>query len=116
MAKMTENQLIDAIAEGMQVSKGDVKAVVERMVTVGHKELNESGKSGVKIRKAQPSGPGSNLESRYSSIAEMESFLRPSPQTACKSAWPDLHRAPKFVSLPLQTLHKLSLHTHSEAP
>src|SRR5258708_458006 len=43
MAKMTKNQLIDAIAEGTQVSKGDVKAVVEQMATVGYKELNESG-------------------------------------------------------------------------
>ena len=43
MAKMTKNQLIDAIAEGTQVSKGDVKAVIEQMATVGYKELNESG-------------------------------------------------------------------------
>src|ERR1700692_748797 len=41
MAKMTKNQLIDAIAEGTQVSKGDVKAVIEQMATVGYKELNE---------------------------------------------------------------------------
>ena len=39
MAKMTKNQLIDAIAEGTQVSKGDVKAVIEQMATVGYKEL-----------------------------------------------------------------------------
>ena len=43
MAKMTKNQLIDAIAEGTQVSKGDIKAVIEQMATVGYKELNESG-------------------------------------------------------------------------
>ncbi|MDP3691847.1 HU family DNA-binding protein [Bradyrhizobium sp.] len=43
MAKMTKNQLIDAIAEGTQVAKGDVKAVIEQMATVGYKELNESG-------------------------------------------------------------------------
>src|SRR5882757_824287 len=43
MAKMTKNQLIDAIAEGTQVSKGGVKAVIEQMATVGYKELNESG-------------------------------------------------------------------------
>ncbi len=43
MAKMTKNQLIDAIAEGTQVSKGDVKAVIEQMAVVGYKELNESG-------------------------------------------------------------------------
>lgn len=41
MAKMTKNQLIDAIAEATQVSKGDVKAVIEQMTTVGYKELNE---------------------------------------------------------------------------
>ena len=43
VTKMTKNQLIDAIAEGTQVSKGDVKAVIEQMATVGYKELNESG-------------------------------------------------------------------------
>ena len=43
MAKMTKNQLIDAISEGTQISKEDVKAVIERMATVGYKELNESG-------------------------------------------------------------------------
>ena len=32
-----------AIAEGTQVSKGDVKAVIEQMAIVGYKELNESG-------------------------------------------------------------------------
>jgi DNA-binding protein HU-beta len=43
MSKMTKNQLIDAIAEGTEVSKADVKAVIEQMATVGYKELNESG-------------------------------------------------------------------------
>ena len=43
MAKMTKNQLIDAIAEGTQVSKGDVKAVIDQMMTVGYRELNQSG-------------------------------------------------------------------------
>src|SRR5580692_8438181 len=43
MAKMTKTQLIDAIAEGTQVAKSDVKAVIETMVAVGYKELNESG-------------------------------------------------------------------------
>src|SRR3977135_3363697 len=43
MAKMTKNQLIDAIAEGTQVSRGDVKAVIEQMATVGYKELNQAG-------------------------------------------------------------------------
>lgn len=43
MTKLTKNQLIDAIAEGTQVSRGDVKAGIEQMATVGYKELNESG-------------------------------------------------------------------------
>lgn len=43
MAKMTKTQLIDAIVETTQVSKNDVKAVIEAMVAVGYKELNESG-------------------------------------------------------------------------
>jgi DNA-binding protein HU-beta len=43
MAKMTKNQLIDALAEGTQVSKNDVKAVIDHLVTVGYKELNETG-------------------------------------------------------------------------
>ena len=41
MAKMTKNQLIDAIAEGTQISKEDVRAVIEHMATVGYKELND---------------------------------------------------------------------------
>jgi nucleoid DNA-binding protein len=43
MAKMTKAQLIDAISELSQVSKNDVKAVIDHMATVGYKELNESG-------------------------------------------------------------------------
>jgi DNA-binding protein HU-beta len=43
MAKMTKTQLIDAIAESSNVSKNDVKAVIEHMAIVGYKELNESG-------------------------------------------------------------------------
>jgi nucleoid DNA-binding protein len=43
MAKMTKTQLIDAIAEGTQLAKNDVKSVIEYMATVGYKELNESG-------------------------------------------------------------------------
>ena len=43
MAKMTKNQLIDAIAEGTQVSKADVRSVLEQMATIGYKELSESG-------------------------------------------------------------------------
>ena len=43
MAKMTKTQLIDSIAEGTQLAKGDVKSVIDYMTTVGYKELNESG-------------------------------------------------------------------------
>ena len=43
MAKMTKTQLIDAVAEASQLSKNDVKAVIEAMTVVGYKELNESG-------------------------------------------------------------------------
>ena len=43
MAKMTKNQLIDAVSESSAVSKNDVKAVMEHMATVGYRELNESG-------------------------------------------------------------------------
>jgi DNA-binding protein HU-beta len=43
MAKMTKNQLVDAISESSTVSKSDVKSVIEHMAIVGYKELNESG-------------------------------------------------------------------------
>jgi DNA-binding protein HU-beta len=43
MAKMTKNQLVDAISESSSVSKSDVKSVIEHMASVGYKELNESG-------------------------------------------------------------------------
>ena len=43
MAKMTKTQLIDALAEASQLTKNDVKAVIEAMAVVGYKELNESG-------------------------------------------------------------------------
>ena len=43
MAKMTKTQLIDAIAELSNLSKNDVKTVIEHLATVGYKELNESG-------------------------------------------------------------------------
>ena len=41
MAKMTKTQLIDAIAESSNLSKSDVKTVIEHLATVGYKELNE---------------------------------------------------------------------------
>jgi DNA-binding protein HU-beta len=40
---MNKTQLIDAIADSSQVSKDDVKSVIEHMATVGYKELNGSG-------------------------------------------------------------------------
>jgi nucleoid DNA-binding protein len=43
MAKMTKTQLIEAIAESSNLSKNDVKTVIEHLATVGYKELNESG-------------------------------------------------------------------------
>jgi DNA-binding protein HU-beta len=43
MAKMTKAQLIDAIAEGTQIAKADVKSVIEYLTAVGYRELNESG-------------------------------------------------------------------------
>jgi DNA-binding protein HU-beta len=43
MPKMSKSQLIDAISESSGVSKNDVKGVIENIVTVGYKELNESG-------------------------------------------------------------------------
>jgi DNA-binding protein HU-beta len=43
MSKMSKTQLIDAISESSNVSKNDVKSVIEHMAVVGYKELNESG-------------------------------------------------------------------------
>lgn len=43
MAKMTKTQLIDALAETSQLSKNDVKNLLESLTTVGYKELNEGG-------------------------------------------------------------------------
>jgi DNA-binding protein HU-beta len=41
--QMTKSQLIEKIAEGTELGKKDVKAVIESMVTVGHKELKKTG-------------------------------------------------------------------------
>jgi nucleoid DNA-binding protein len=43
MPKMSKSQLIDAISEATNVSKSEVKSVIESMVVVGYKELNECG-------------------------------------------------------------------------
>jgi nucleoid DNA-binding protein len=41
--QMTKSQLIGKIAEDTELAKNDVKAVIETMVTVGHKELKKTG-------------------------------------------------------------------------
>jgi DNA-binding protein HU-beta len=44
MAKqMTKSQLIEKIATQQQVSKSDVKGVLEALVSVGHKEMKKVG-------------------------------------------------------------------------
>src|SRR5438552_8535489 len=41
--QLTKSQLIEKIAEDTELGKKDVKAVIESMVTVGHKELKKTG-------------------------------------------------------------------------
>jgi DNA-binding protein HU-beta len=41
--QMTKSQLIEKIAEGTELSKKDVKGVIESMATLGYKELKKSG-------------------------------------------------------------------------
>ena len=41
--QLTKSQLIEKIAENTELGKKDVKAVIESMVTVGHKELKKAG-------------------------------------------------------------------------
>jgi DNA-binding protein HU-beta len=43
MANMTKSQLVDEIADATQISKADVKAVIEQMAIVGYRELGASG-------------------------------------------------------------------------
>src|SRR3954447_11721456 len=43
MPQMTKSQLIEKIAENTELGKKDVKAVIESMVTVGHKEIKKAG-------------------------------------------------------------------------
>ena len=40
---MNKSQLIEAVAEASQVSKEDVKSVIEHLATVGHKAMKEAG-------------------------------------------------------------------------
>ena len=41
--QMTKSQLIGNIADNTELGKKDVKAVIESMVAVGHKELKKAG-------------------------------------------------------------------------
>jgi nucleoid DNA-binding protein len=41
--QLTKSQLIEKIAEDTELGKKDVKAVIESLVTVGHKELKKAG-------------------------------------------------------------------------
>jgi nucleoid DNA-binding protein len=41
--QMTKSQLIEKIAEGTELSKKDVKGVLETLATLGYKELKKSG-------------------------------------------------------------------------
>jgi nucleoid DNA-binding protein len=43
MPQMSKGQLIDTIADETQISKNDVKAVIEHLATVGYRELNAEG-------------------------------------------------------------------------
>ena len=43
MAKMSKTQLIDVISESSNISKNDVKTVIEQMTHIGYKELKETG-------------------------------------------------------------------------
>jgi DNA-binding protein HU-beta len=40
---MNKSQLIEAVAESSQVSREDVKNVIEHLATVGHKVMKDSG-------------------------------------------------------------------------
>ena len=40
---MNKSQLIEAVAESSQVSKEDVKSVIDHLAAVGHKVLKDSG-------------------------------------------------------------------------
>ena len=41
--QITKSQLIEKIAEATELSKKDVKGVIETMATLGYKELKKSG-------------------------------------------------------------------------
>ena len=43
MAKMSKTQLIDVISAASNISKNDVRTVIEQMTQVGYKELKETG-------------------------------------------------------------------------
>ena len=41
--QMTKSQLIEKIAEANELSKRDVKGVLEALATIGYKELKKNG-------------------------------------------------------------------------
>lgn len=43
MAQMTKSQLVEAIASGTDLSKKDVKAVLETLASTGIKEMKKNG-------------------------------------------------------------------------
>jgi DNA-binding protein HU-beta len=43
MPQMSKGQLIDTIADETDISKKDVKVVIEHLATVGYRELNAEG-------------------------------------------------------------------------
>lgn len=43
MAKMTKSQLLTALAEGTELSKKDVEALLEKMVELAYSEVKNSG-------------------------------------------------------------------------
>jgi nucleoid DNA-binding protein len=42
-AYMTKSQLVNKIAEGQELARKDVKAVMEALTDIGHKELKKAG-------------------------------------------------------------------------
>ena len=86
MAKMTKNQLIDAVSESSAVSKNDVKAVMEHMATVGYKELNGSGEFVIPgfVKMSVVNKPATEARSGINPFTKepMEFAARPASKTA----------------------------------
>src|SRR3981081_1334899 len=90
MAKMTKAQLIDAISEASEVSKNDVKSVIEHMATVGYKELNEAGEFVVPgfVKMSVVSKPATEAPSGINPFTKepMEFAAKPASKTVKASA------------------------------